>query len=210
MQKRALETKSKILAAARQEFSAKGFHGTTVDDISGRAGVNKQRIYAYFVNKENLFAEVLKDCYESIMTSEESFLALLEADIPHLAEILLRHYFLFHQSHPEFWRLIAWENLEGGAHLPVLKGLRNKTFQHLRKLYNKGQEQGIYSLKVSFETFIYTLSALAFFYFSNRLSMSLTLNQDLSSPEIQETLVRESLLMFRHEVRESSSAVSQS
>ena len=38
-------TKAKILDAAVAEFAAHGPDGTTVDRISRRAGVNKERIY---------------------------------------------------------------------------------------------------------------------------------------------------------------------
>ena len=162
MQKRAVETKTKILVAARQEFSQKGFHGAKVDEIAAVADVNKQRIYAYFQNKENLYAEVLKECYQTIITSETTFFELQDQDIPFLGKTLLKHYFSFHEQNPYFWRLIAWENLEGGHHVAALKGLRANAFDHLRKLYQKGQQRGIFQTDVSFEAFIFVLSAISF------------------------------------------------
>ncbi len=197
MQQRAIETKAKILAAALHEFSEKGFHGTTVDEICARAGVNKQRIYAYYTNKENLFAEVLKSSFDGIVADEQSFLNLLEDDLFQLDEILLRHYFSYHQSHPDFWRLIAWENLDGGRHLKVLKGHRTKTFQHLRKLYQAGQAQGYFRTEVSFETYMFAISAIPFFYYSNRLTMSQTLEINLLDESVRETLIQECLQILK-------------
>src|SRR5438034_10055952 len=54
-------TKRKILAAALQEFSAKGIDGARVDAIAARARVNKQLLYYYFDSKDGLFRAVLRE-----------------------------------------------------------------------------------------------------------------------------------------------------
>ena len=41
-------TKARILDAATEEFSAKGFAGARVSEIAARAGVNQQLIAYYF------------------------------------------------------------------------------------------------------------------------------------------------------------------
>jgi AcrR family transcriptional regulator len=53
-------TKLKLLNAATKEFANKGLNGARVDSIASRAGVNKQLLYYYFGNKENLFVAVLE------------------------------------------------------------------------------------------------------------------------------------------------------
>jgi len=52
-------TQQKILDAATQVFSEKGFYGARVDEIAARAGVNKAMLYYYFKNKEKLFEELI-------------------------------------------------------------------------------------------------------------------------------------------------------
>jgi AcrR family transcriptional regulator len=187
------ETKSQILEAATQEFSEKGFHGARVDTIADRAGINKQRIYAYFESKEKLFIEVLKGCFELINSEESFFTELTDADIPFLNEIILHRYMSFHKRVPQFWRLIAWENLSGGEHMECLRGIRNKTFTHLRGLYQKGQEMGIFRADVSFETHLYVLTSLSFFYYANQHTMSKTLDLDLLDTKVEERIISESL-----------------
>ena len=59
LQKRAENTRRKILESAVSGFSDGGFSGTTVEDIAASAGVNKQRIYAYFGSKKKLFEAAL-------------------------------------------------------------------------------------------------------------------------------------------------------
>jgi AcrR family transcriptional regulator len=176
MQARAIKTKQAILTAAREEFSDKGLAGTRVDVIAEKAGVNKQRIYAYFKSKENLFAEVLRLSFEGLTKEEEEcFLKLSESDIPRMAEIILRRYMSLHQKHPHFWRLLAWENLSGGHHIQVLEGIKNPIYQHLGQLYQRGQGMGTFKKDVSFTTFMYTLQAISAFRFSNQLTLSKSL-----------------------------------
>jgi TetR/AcrR family transcriptional regulator len=49
----------RIIAAARDEFSRRGFDGARVDQIARKAGVNKQLVFYYFHSKRGLFNAVL-------------------------------------------------------------------------------------------------------------------------------------------------------
>src|ERR1700687_1631722 len=49
-----------ITAAALEEFSARGFAATRLDDVARRAGVAKGTIYLYFRDKESLFQELVR------------------------------------------------------------------------------------------------------------------------------------------------------
>jgi len=53
-------TQQKILDAATEVFSEKGFYGARVDEIANRAKVNKAMLYYYFENKEKLLEELIK------------------------------------------------------------------------------------------------------------------------------------------------------
>lgn len=59
-QQRGIETRDSILAAARELFSVKGFHGTNSKEIASHAGVSIGSFYSYFKNKKVLFMEVFK------------------------------------------------------------------------------------------------------------------------------------------------------
>jgi AcrR family transcriptional regulator len=54
------ERREAILAAALEEFSARGFAATRLDDVARRAGVAKGTIYLYFRDKESLFQELVR------------------------------------------------------------------------------------------------------------------------------------------------------
>ncbi|MEU7858459.1 TetR family transcriptional regulator [Nonomuraea sp. NPDC049141] len=57
-QRDAERTKARILDAAVEVFSAKGFDRARVTDIAERAGVNQQLISYYFNGKRGLFREI--------------------------------------------------------------------------------------------------------------------------------------------------------
>src|SRR2546421_6454424 len=49
----------RLIAAASEEFSQRGFDGARVEQIARRAGVNKQLLFSYFHSKRGLFTAVL-------------------------------------------------------------------------------------------------------------------------------------------------------
>ena len=68
-----------ILAAALEEFSARGFEATRLDDVAKRAGIAKGTIYLYFDDKESLFQELIRTMLTPIVGTIE---ALGAADLP--------------------------------------------------------------------------------------------------------------------------------
>jgi AcrR family transcriptional regulator len=65
-----------IVDAAFQEFAAKGFAGTRLEDVATRAGVSKGLPYLYFKTKEELFKAVVKSivtpAFDAIRTEVET------------------------------------------------------------------------------------------------------------------------------------------
>src|SRR5712675_2733893 len=57
---RQAQRREAILAAALDEFSARGFAATRLDDVAKRADVAKGTIYLYFRDKEALFQELVR------------------------------------------------------------------------------------------------------------------------------------------------------
>jgi AcrR family transcriptional regulator len=76
---RQVERRESILAAALDEFSARGFAATRLDDIARRAGVAKGTIYLYFHGKEALFQELVRTMLSPIVDRLE---AAPMADLP--------------------------------------------------------------------------------------------------------------------------------
>jgi AcrR family transcriptional regulator len=61
-----------ILKSATECFARYGFDKTTLEDIGKRAGLNKTSLYYYFVNKEEIFMEV-------VLGETKKFMADLQA-----------------------------------------------------------------------------------------------------------------------------------
>jgi AcrR family transcriptional regulator len=79
-----------IVAAALDEFCARGFAATRIEDVAARAGVAKGTIYLHFDDKQALFREI-------VTTMLVPLVAVLEApppDIP-LREIIGRFFDVF-------------------------------------------------------------------------------------------------------------------
>ncbi|WP_315705987.1 MULTISPECIES: TetR/AcrR family transcriptional regulator [unclassified Bradyrhizobium] len=73
---RAAERRAAIVEAAMEEFVARGFTATRLDDIAKRAGVAKGTIYLHFKDKESMFEELIRTAivpFVSRMTAPPSF-----------------------------------------------------------------------------------------------------------------------------------------
>jgi AcrR family transcriptional regulator len=97
-------TKVRLLEAATDEFAARGIAGARVDRIAAAANANKQLIYAYYGNKDQLF--------DAVLTTR--FRALTE-DVPFAPDDLAGYVgrlFDYLVQHPEVLRLATWAGLE--------------------------------------------------------------------------------------------------
>jgi len=104
MARNAEASRAEIYRAATAEFAAHGIAGARVDRIASAAGFNKNLIYVYFGNKEQLFQSVM------VRYSER----LLEA-APFTPETLDDYavaLFDFTLNNPDLVRLSVWSALE--------------------------------------------------------------------------------------------------
>jgi len=74
-----VERRDSILAAALDEFSARGFEAARLDDVARRAGVAKGTIYLYFRDKETLFQELVRAMLTPVIGTIE---AMSAANLP--------------------------------------------------------------------------------------------------------------------------------
>lgn len=82
-----------ILAAAFEEFAARGYAEARVDDVARRAGIAKGTIYLYFRNKELLFRGVLRGLIRHVFEDFETFVRTFPGSAESLVrDVLLRQY----------------------------------------------------------------------------------------------------------------------
>jgi AcrR family transcriptional regulator len=77
-----------ILMAALDEFSARGFEASRIDDVAKRAGIAKGTVYLYFRDKETLFQELVREMLSPLLGGIEAMRAA-DLSASKLAEILL-------------------------------------------------------------------------------------------------------------------------
>lgn len=77
-----LQLRSDIIAAAFEEFSARGYHQTAIADIAKRLGIGHGTFYRYFENKRDILEHVINDVSGKIMA------ALAEENAPTAAASL--------------------------------------------------------------------------------------------------------------------------
>ena len=76
---RAAARRAAILAAALDEFSARGFAAARLDDVARRADVAKGTIYLHFQDKEALFQELVRTMLSPLVMTLEQLRA---SDVP--------------------------------------------------------------------------------------------------------------------------------
>jgi AcrR family transcriptional regulator len=98
-----LDTRSRILRVALAEFSARGYHATSVREIAERVGVTKTAVLYHFPGK----ADILAALAEPMLTGLDSALAAADladpvrarwAVIENLLEVFLTHRYLLRMS----------------------------------------------------------------------------------------------------------------
>jgi AcrR family transcriptional regulator len=150
-----LSTKQRILDAALEVFSEKGFHVATVDEIAERAGLGKGTLYRYFANKETLFNELVRLRLEEL---ERSAKAVLDGQDDVLTMIVkyLHTYFEFFDRNQRLYRLIVQERLDIGEQFQDLyvKKIMRRIPLLKRKIYGASQ-QGVLKKDMDFQTVFY-------------------------------------------------------
>ncbi len=101
-------SRDKILEAAKQAFSEKGFDGVSMEEIAQRAGIRKALIYYYFPSKEDLFEEVWNSALEEL---ENHIFREIEGENYYVRKIkrFLRAYIDFVTSRKDISKVIQKE-----------------------------------------------------------------------------------------------------
>jgi len=114
----AAEVHRRIVTAARAEFARYGFAGARIDRIAKEASASKERLYAYFADKQALFEAVLA------LGVDEFFEAVTirDGDLPEFVGAVFDHA----HSTPDHLRILTWARLDDvplptptGSHGPL-------------------------------------------------------------------------------------------
>jgi AcrR family transcriptional regulator len=133
-------TKRRIFDAAVAEFARYGIAGARIDRIARAARANKQLIYAYFGNKQDLFDQVIT---EQVCR----YLQEVHFDADHLAEFAGEAYDFF-TAHPDVVRLGEWHSLEpedGSRRIPAIEQTIDGHVRAIRAAQEAGRVDGTFA-----------------------------------------------------------------
>lgn len=170
------ETKEKLLASAKAEFSDKGYAKASLRKICANAGVTTGALYFFFEDKEDLFRAIIEPPFTTLVnmiqehfTEDEQILLLpevyehKEGDHDGIAEMLIHH---LYQNYDVFILLLT--KSQGTAFEDILDrvvDLTEKRFETSVRLFAKqkaGKQADAYLIHwmahMTVDAFIYLLT----------------------------------------------------
>jgi AcrR family transcriptional regulator len=146
------QTQQRILEAALQEFSAKGFAGARVDVIARRARINKRMLYHYFGDKEGLFREVLR----RKIAERAAWLA----NAPEEPAERLPAWFQLACRDREWVQLLEWEALQWGEKKVIDEERRQENIARAVERVRQQQARGLLDPDLDAGQFLLSMMAL--------------------------------------------------
>ena len=177
-------TRDSILRAATKVFAKHGYAGGRIEQISKAAKSYDRMIYYYFGSKEGLFIAVLEEIYRRFNEAESKLVLGTAAPVEAL-QAVIRFMWGYYQNNPEFITLLNTENLHRGRH--ISKSLRASEYSSqavsvLGEVLTRGAQQKLFRSDVSARDVYLMIAALAYFYLSNRFTLSAFLGEELENP----------------------------
>src|SRR5215472_5788165 len=179
----AAATRARILQAAMQEFAAKGLDAARIEDIADQAGANRRMTYYYFGSKEGLYLAALEAAYFELVEVEERIdvdrLGPIEA-IDAMVQAKFEHYVRY----PHYVEFVKMENLYRARHLKTsrrIAEMRAPLISIIKRVLDRGEAAGVLRKGVDPLDLYLSICALGFFVFSNRHTLGVIFNTDVTS-----------------------------
>jgi len=179
----AVATRARILQAAMREFAAKGLDAARIEDIADQAGANRRMTYYYFGSKEGLYLAALEAAYFELVEVEERIdvdrLGPIEA-IDAMVQAKFEHYV----KYPHYVEFVKMENLYRARHLKTshrIAEMRAPLISIIKRVLDRGEAAGVLRKGVDPLDLYLSICALGFFVFSNRHTLGVIFNTDVTS-----------------------------
>ncbi|MCF8062685.1 MAG: TetR/AcrR family transcriptional regulator [Deltaproteobacteria bacterium] len=137
------DARGRLLEAGTALFAERGYAGTTVQGVVGRAGVTKPVLYYYFESKAGLFRAILD---RAGRMQEDLLVHIMEMPGSTLDRFLILYRSIYEgmAEHPDLFRLI--HNLLFGppAGIPPYDVMvfHRRMFAAVQRIYNEGVARG--------------------------------------------------------------------
>lgn len=120
-QRRALETRARLIQSAIEEFAHKGFDGASTREIAARAGMAQSAVPYHFGTKDLLWKAAGDELFGLLRDRLTARLAGLQGvDVVTTARLLLTEFVRFAAVHPELHRFMLQEGTGASERLEWL------------------------------------------------------------------------------------------
>lgn len=168
-----------------KEFAAKGLDAARIEDIADMAGANRRMAYYYFGSKEGLYLAALEASYFQLVEVEEAIdveaLGPIEA-----IEAMITAKFEHYVKYPHYIEFVKMENLYQARHLKTshrIAEMRAPLISIIKRVLQRGETLGVLRKGVDPLDLYLSICALGFFVFSNRHTLGVIFNSDVTSPK---------------------------
>jgi AcrR family transcriptional regulator len=175
--------RARIVAAAIDEFAARGFKGASMDAIAARTHTTRALINYYFGSKEKLYIAVLEQAYFEIRDAESKL------DLDHLPPVealrrIVEFTYNYYLTHEGFVRLVVAENQARGRQLrksKAMRALNRPIIDLLSRVIARGQAQGRFRRDVDAVEIHKAIAALGMFNVANRHTFGAIFQRDMGA-----------------------------
>jgi len=124
----------RILTVAAKVFADKGFHPTTMRDLSRATGMSLAGIYHYVSGKDELLYLIQQRCFSAVLAGAQSAIATGQGPGDRL-ERFIRHHVTFFANHMSEMKVLSHEaNSLTGSRLGDINALKRRYVELLRTL----------------------------------------------------------------------------
>ncbi|MEI5905452.1 forespore capture DNA-binding protein RefZ [Bacillus spongiae] len=147
MNKVVSSTREKIMTAAIYLFNTKGYHGTSVRDISSRANVNVANVSYYFKGKQGLLEECFTRFFEPYLLIIEKVIKKIDEErADRLLLEAIKNILTFQSQHHHLSRLVLREiTVDSQVTREICSSYLMKERYYLKLFFEKGIQQGVFS-----------------------------------------------------------------
>lgn len=143
---RTAEVERAILAAALSAFCERGFHGATMRQIAGLAGVTPANVYNYFAAKDDLLVEILRRASADQLAAVEAAVAATDDDVRGRFSAAVYAYVLF-EAERRAECLVSSSELRylGPGHRERIVACRDREQEIFERLVARGVTEGVFA-----------------------------------------------------------------
>ena len=175
--------RASIIAAAIDEFAARGFKGASMDAIAARTNTTRALINYYFGSKEKLYLAVLEQVYAEIREAEAKL------DLDHLPPAdavrrIVEFTYTYYLTHEGFVRLVVAENQARGRHLkksPAMRSLNRPIIERLARVIERGQAEGLFRRDADPVEIHKAIAALGMFNVTNQYTFGAIFQREMGA-----------------------------